>query len=138
RGYLQLLKRSQSADGDRSGDGYVSAALIQANRLDRLVAELLDATRLEHGRIELARASIDLTVVVRNVAETAQVLVGDQQIRVKAVAMPIIIEADEVRVEQALLNIVGNAIQHAADSPSIDVGLRRERDVAVVTVADRG
>lgn len=138
RGYLQLLARAQGKDGEREADDYVASALVQTTRLDRLVAELLDATRLEHGRMQLATGPIDLRDLVNNVVATAQVLSPDQHIEVKASAGPMIVEADELRFGQALSNVIGNAIQHASESPTIEVRLRRVGNRAVIIVKDQG
>ena len=116
----------------------MTSALLQTNRLVRLTTELLDATRLEHGRLDLSPERIDIGAAVRRAVEIAQVLAPDQPILLAAPSRPLMVEADETRLEQAVLNVIVNGQQHAAESPSIDVSVRRVGTRAAVRVADAG
>jgi two-component system CheB/CheR fusion protein len=138
RGYLQLLSRSLPGHEDSETNRYTSAALLQSERLDRLVAELLDVTRLEHGRMQLEHERTDLVSVARRATEISQILADEQPIAFKAPRGELLVAGDPFRLEQALLNIIGNAIQHAPESPTIEVDVRRAGDRATVAIRDRG
>jgi len=138
RGYLQLLLLSPEPQPSDEVRRQVTSALLQTNRLVRLTTELLDATRLEHGRLDLSPERIDIGAAVRRAVEIAQVLAPDQPILLAAPSRPLMVEADETRLEQAVLNVIVNGQQHAAESPSIDVSVRRVGTRAAVRVADAG
>ena len=138
RGYLQLLGRSPEVETSDAARSYASSALIQANRLARLMSEFLDVSRLQYGRLELDRAPIDIVPVIQRALDVAQVISPDQPIRLSGGRQPLIVNGDEVRLEQAILNVVTNGQVHAPESPSVDVTLRGNSTNATITVVDRG
>ena len=70
--------------------------------------------------------------------DVAQVISPDQPIRLSGGRQPLIVNGDEVRLEQAILNVVTNGQVHAPESPSVDVTLRGNSTNATITVVDRG
>ena len=72
RGYLQLLLLSPEPQPSDEVRRQVTSALLQTNRLVRLTTELLDATRLEHGRLDLSPERIDIGAAVRRAVEIAE------------------------------------------------------------------
>ena len=86
----------------------------------------------------LADAPVDLAALVPRVAETARLLAAPQTITVEAAPGPIIVQGDERRLEQVLLNFLTNAIAYAAGTDHIDVRLRRTDTHAEIVVQDYG
>jgi two-component system CheB/CheR fusion protein len=138
RGYLQLLGRTPEVESSEVARRHAASALVQANRLARLTSELLDASRLEHGRLQLDRAPIDIVPVIQRAVEVGQIVSQDQPIHLVGPREPLIVNADEVRLEQAVLNVITNAQQHASESPTIDVAIRGNSKKATITVTDYG
>jgi two-component system CheB/CheR fusion protein len=137
--YLQLLVRLYATeDTDERPRRYATHALEQSQRLLTLINELLDVARFQSRRLTLTRAPLDLADVVRRATETAQILIETQTITTEISDEPIMIEGDEQRLEQVILNLLTNAANHAADSPCIDVRLRRVDSQAELDVQDYG
>lgn len=138
-GYLQLhlrrLDRGQTGEALRSP---VVAALQQTDHLRVLVDDLLDAGRLQTGRLTLRRTRTDLTELVQRVVAFAEPLVTGQEIRLSTPAGSVLVDGDPVRLEQVLLNLVGNAHEHAPDTTAIDVSLRTVDAFAELEVRDYG
>ena len=109
----------------------------QCNRLDRLVTDVLEVTRLDLRKMELRRRPTDVRALVeRVVAEMQNVspnhcLVITQVDSVEA-------ELDADRVEQVFYNLLDNAIKYSPSGGNVDVSLRRDGDAFVVAVRDRG
>jgi two-component system, chemotaxis family, CheB/CheR fusion protein len=138
-GYLQMLVRLYGdAAGDERPRRYATLALGQAQRLMALITELLDVTRLQSGRMTLADAPVDLAALVSRAVETAQLLAATQAIAVDAEPGPIVMRGDERRLEQALLNLLTNAITYAPGTDRIDVRVRRTGAQAEIAVQDYG
>ena len=138
-GYLQMLVRFFNTEGaSERPRRYVTLALEQTERLTALSNELMDVTRLQRGRLTLVRAPVDLAATVRRATETAQMLTLTQTITTEISDDPVTIEGDDQRLEQVILNLLTNAMNHAAESPSIDVRLRCIEGHAEVEVQDYG
>jgi len=110
----------------------------QTEHLSRLVADLLDVTRGALGKIELVRTAIDMAAAVRRCLATLESTEQLGQHAVSVDAEPVWIEADGVRVEQIVMNLMSNALKFTPRDGAITVTVRREGDEAVLRVADDG
>ncbi len=138
-GYLQMLVRFyRGAEGNEQPRRYATRALEQTQRLMALINDLLDVARLQSGQLSLAIAPVDLAAVVRTAVETAQLLTPAQTIAAELPDIPVTIQGDGRRVEQVILNLLTNAISHAAASARIDVRLRHADSQAILEVQDYG
>jgi PAS domain S-box-containing protein len=108
----------------------------QAHHLRRLVDDLLDVGRVVTGKITLDRRTLDLGELVRRtIAGLGERL--DQHTLALDVE-PVRIEADVVRMEQVVSNLVGNALKYTPAGGEIRVNVSREGKEAVLRVMDNG
>jgi two-component system CheB/CheR fusion protein len=139
---LQMLIRLLPADAEDARRQPVAklahTALQQGRRLQVLVNDLLDAGRLQNGKLRLQLASLDLTALVPQVMEVAQLQAQRKTLALDAPTEPVMVEGDAVRIEQALLNLVINAIKYAPETRRIDVRLRTVDNTAEIQVEDYG
>jgi two-component system CheB/CheR fusion protein len=138
RGYLQLAARRLDPGADERLRRYLGLAGEEAQRLGLLVGELLDATRLQSGKLHLRLAPLDLAPLVAHTVELAQVLTQGQTLALETEAGPIMVAGDAGRLEQVLFNLLTNAITHAAGTERIEVRLRRDGETAELVVRDDG
>ena len=112
----------------------------QAELLGRLVDDLLEVSRVTHGKIELRRERLDLVPVVTSAIEATAPLIASREHSLStALAFePIVIDADRVRLEQALTNLLSNAAKYTPRGGRIWLTVSREGDEAVVSVHDTG
>jgi PAS domain S-box-containing protein len=139
-GYAELLQRRFSR-GDFSPERAqkpIHAIITQAQRLDRLTTMLLDITRLEHGKVLLDRQPIDLRWNIEQVVQELRLLTEYHSITFDLPADPVIVEADELRMEQVLYNLVQNAVKYSPEGGTITVRAWSEAQQAVITVTDMG
>ena len=136
---LQLLRRRL---GDTNGDprvaGYITQATQQANQLALLINDLVDVVRLQTGRLRVTPQPLDLNALVEQTAEVGRTLTQGQTIEVETPAEPVRVNGDAGRLQQALLNLLTNAITYAPGSKRIELRLRRVEDQAVLEVRDYG
>ncbi len=137
KGYTSLLLNRWDRIGDDDKKAMLAQVHHDADRVTRLVTELLDISRLESGRLALRRRRVDLPAladdVVRKVRlEYPELSVGTDWPKVLPLAW-----ADPDKVEQVLTNLVENACKYA--SPR-DLTLRggQEGDQVWVSVSDHG
>lgn len=108
-----------------------------ADRLTRLIAELLDVARIDAGRLELRRVPTDLTTLVRKRVE-ARVAAGVEQERFVVDAVDDLPEVwvDPDKMGQVVDNLIENALRHG--DGTISVTVRQDPDGLVMAVADQG
>ncbi|WP_437853931.1 AAA family ATPase [Sorangium sp. So ce363] len=110
----------------------------QTSRLGRLVDELLDVTRLNAGRLTLARAQVDLAALAGEVVERMRPQLAASHCRTQLdLEGPVVGHWDPDRLEQVVLNLLSNAMKYGAGRP-IFVGARRQADRALLVVRDEG
>jgi PAS domain S-box-containing protein len=110
----------------------------QADRLDRLVRNLLDVSRIAAGAMQLEREELDLAALAREVVERAEAeaqSVGSS-IALRA-ARPVVGRWDRLRIEQVITNLVSNAIKYGRGQP-IAVSVAQRGRGAWLEVRDHG
>ncbi|WP_242346200.1 hybrid sensor histidine kinase/response regulator [Anaeromyxobacter terrae] len=139
---MKALQRGLSdlPEGPRRGTllERLSTCARQVDRMTRLVANLLDVTRIHAGRLEVDREPMELGELVADVAgrfrdELAR---GGRRLEVR-IAPGIEGSWDRLKLDQVLTNLVSNAVRYGGQGP-VSIELRREAGDAVVVVADRG
>jgi len=110
----------------------------QADRLLRLIEDMLDISRIDAGRLQIERATTDLATVAADVLDRfePQLTAAGCKI-VRDLAQGVTGEWDAYRLEQVITNLVTNALKYAAGRP-IEVSVAREDTRCVLTVRDHG
>jgi signal transduction histidine kinase len=127
--------------GDRRADATTARSLRlisqQIDRLNRLVSDLLEASRLESGSVELQTSQFDLSALLDETRNRMQPLGERHPIRVNAPERLSLI-ADRDRIEQVLANLLSNAIRYSPEGGPIEVEARRDADAVRIQVKDQG
>jgi signal transduction histidine kinase len=129
------------AEKTRSTDQMVALeeALQETRRMSDLVDSLLTLARADEGRFDLYREAIDLGSLVRDVAETANILGENAGIAVSLNAFePANVMGDATRLRQLFLNLVTNAIKYTPRGGKVDLSLQRRDSHVCFTVKDTG
>ncbi|MGA7808264.1 sensor histidine kinase [Bradyrhizobium sp.] len=121
-------------------DRLVSIAHANAQRLVRLVNDILDIARLESGKAIFHYASIELLASVKQAIDANGAIVQAQglSIRLDARSPFCIVRADDDRLVQALTNLLSNAIKFSPPGGEIVVTVERAERMGRVTVRDQG
>jgi PAS domain S-box-containing protein len=139
-GYAEVLLRSEEAS--RSAFVKRAAEILKRNALaqSQLVRDLLDLSRLHMGKLSLNRESASLETITRNAVETVHAEASDKQITLKIIAPDevLFVDADPLRLEQVIWNLLNNAVKFTPPGGTVTVSLRRELDRGVLSVEDTG
>jgi signal transduction histidine kinase len=100
----------------------------QLQRMNRLVEDIVDVTRLQSGTITLNPADVNLADVVERATQEAPMLGARQPVEIKASDEIIRVRADADRLHQVLINLLQNAITYAPASPQYSIRLRCVQD----------
>jgi PAS domain S-box-containing protein len=117
----------------------------QVRRLTRLVDELVDAARIQAGKLEIRPAPCDLAEIVWETVTEQRAVRPERTIHLTSAVpegQPVPVEADADRVGQVLTNFLTNALKYSSEESPVEVVLRVEGsvagDVARVSVRDHG
>jgi PAS domain S-box-containing protein len=112
----------------------------QTRHMTRMVEDLLDVSRLRGSKIELQREPIQLDTLLRRAEETVQSMLGGHgnQLFVQVPREPVWLDADPVRLEQVLVNLLTNAVRYTPSGGRIWLSGEIEDGQAIVRVRDTG
>lgn len=121
--------------------GYLTRVKSNADRLARLINDLLDLSTIEAGKIDLQPTKLPLVTLAKEVAESMRPVAAEKPISLDvASADPRVMAwADRDRVMQVLINLVGNALKFTPPRGKVTVAVERSGDEWVqISVADTG
>ena len=137
RNAATLLARDRSGP---AGDAALKMLDRQVAHLSRLVDDLLEATRLTHGRIDLKPQRVSLARLVDGAVETMlpSMAARGQRLDVQLPTESLVLQVDPMRVVQVLTNLLHNASKFSADGQAVTLAARQLPGQVELEVADRG
>jgi len=109
-----------------------------AQRLNRMIGEMLDLDRMEAGKIRLSPKAVDINALVRDAAERAEMASEKHSIKTDLDQALPVINADPDRLIQVVSNLVSNAVKYSPDGGEVKISTRSADGQVVVAVADQG
>jgi len=139
KGYVQLLKKMRGDSDDKFLTNSLNTIENQVNKLNLLIGDLLDISRMESGILPLKKTEFSLVGLVTETIEDIKASEQSHQINFE-LKHPSDIEvcADKDRITQVLNNLLTNAIKYSPQTKKVNVELFAEADSAVVSVEDFG
>ena len=112
----------------------------QVKHLVRLLDDLLDVSRITRGRITLRKEPVNVTTAVANALDTTRALLEEHEhaLAVSLPEVPLLVDADPVRLEQIVVNLVTNAVKYTPRRGHLAVSVAHEPPEAVIRVRDDG
>ena len=138
-GYIDLLRNGKVNDPEVQNE-FLTRAAIDVNRLQDMVNELLDVSRLESNRLVLNREQVDLSTVILDVLQAFREQAIFKRISLISAPLnpPLIAEVDPLRMKRVLTNLVENAIKFSnVDEKIMVTGELRNGNVSI-QVIDHG
>jgi signal transduction histidine kinase len=119
---------------------FVEIASAAAEKLMRLITDYLDFAKIDGGYLRLDREPTDLAALTRRVAASAELQAGvkRQILQVHAPSEIVLGDADAEKLEQAMENLMSNAIKYTADGGTITLALDFDGERARLSVRDTG
>ena len=137
KGYMQILQRNIPKEATEKFRATFDKVSLYVERLNSLIAELLDVSRIQTGNIELHEASFDFDKMVKEVIEGIQASAHHHQIILQGETHSTII-ADETHIIQVLNNLLSNAIKYGPESSRIEVNISNVSEFVKVSIRDYG
>lgn len=137
KGYVSTLRREDVEWDTDVMSNSLQVIEEEADRLTRLIEDLLDASRLQAGGMALKKSDIALEKIASRLAERLQVQTNQHEIVVDFPEGFPVVMADDVRIEQVLSNLISNAIKYAPEG-IIRISGQAQPDEVVICVKDEG
>lgn len=140
KGYASTLAREDAHWDAETLRARLKAIEDESDRLNHLLGNLLYASRIHAGGVQMERAELDLAEMTRSVVRRFQNRSPDLEISVRFPADFPLITADRERIEEVLLNLLDNAVKYSPRGEQVRIKVRgriTDEDV-VITVADAG
>jgi two-component system sensor histidine kinase BaeS len=139
RGYVETLAMADVTLDDGTRRRYLGVVSEETERLEQIIGDLLDLARLEGGGGDFRLQAVPLDTLFERVRRRHDPVLRECGVTLETrLAGDLTIHADPNRLEQALQNLVANAVRHTPAGGQVTLGgLRRGEDV-VITVDDTG
>lgn len=135
-GGAMMLSRRELDEADRRS--YLGEMAVEADRLYRMIEDLIVLARAERGALSLAREPVRLERVAERVLNQFREAAPALQLNLEVIGYAPPAAADETSVEQLMRNLVSNAVKYGAAGGRIDVQIKHVEDETQVRVMDRG
>ena len=136
-GFLQLLDRHIRKQQDEQGVAIVNRVNRESGRLIKLVADLLDISKIQTGQLEYHEESFDLDALVQEIVEMVQAGTASHHIQVEGETCATVF-GDKGRIGQVLMNLLTNAIKYSPQARIVIVRLSTDQENIRVSVQDFG
>ena len=133
----QLLKRKWEKQGSHDSAAALEKMEEQVNTLTELVAAFLDVSKIQAGRLEYAQETVDLSELLRDLAEVMQQTSPTHTIQVHGAAHALV-AGDKNRLGQVFTNLVSNAIKYSPGADAVDIDVTLSDETVTVRVRDYG
>jgi signal transduction histidine kinase len=137
-GRAELLAAMVAQDESRALEAEVAAILRSARRMQQILDDVLETSRLETGNFSLHLAPVDMASVVASVLSDVLSSPDRARVRLEVDADLPVILSDAVRVGRVIANLVTNALKFSERNAPVEVRIRRVTDELKVLVVDHG
>jgi two-component system sensor histidine kinase KdpD len=117
---------------------FALAITREVDRLDGIVENLLDMTRIESGHLRLEKVWYPLDELAQDVISQMQPLLGEREVSIVSPENLAPVEIDVVQLEQVMTNLLENAIRYTPGGSPIEVTIQAREEELLVNVADHG
>jgi PAS domain S-box-containing protein len=136
KAYEQLLTRLKVVD-DARGQNFLSRMRMQINRLDALVKDLLDISRIESGKLTFHETEFEVNVVLAELVNDLQLVFSTHRLVITQ-NQSCKIYADRNRVIQLISNLIDNAVKYSPKADRVNIALACDEQYITCSIQDFG
>lgn len=135
KAYMQLLERSELKDQDRK---LVNKANSNINKLNNLIGDLLDVSKIQSGQLKLNAAPFDLKRMITESVENVQHMFSSHQLIILTEIPDWTLQGDILRLEQAMTNLLVNAIKYSPGAAKVYIKTELIPGHVKIEIIDKG
>jgi PAS domain S-box-containing protein len=140
KGYIQMILKQNLGTITNEQKKALDVILRNTNRLDRLIQDILDISRLESGTMKFVIGKTAVKQMIKEIVDTMQASASLKGIRINTEVGESIpeLKIDKDRITQVVVNILNNAIKFSPESSIINVQVKKQDDNVLFEVQDYG
>jgi len=140
KGYLEMLNLESFGELNDEQKNALKIVLRNIDRLNMLVQDILDTSRLESGTMKFLAKNVDIEELTQSVVETMQSQAESKKITLHSDVQAHLPEMflDPERITQVLVNIINNALKFSPEESTIDISVNQQKDQLLFCVTDKG
>lgn len=137
KAYAEMIRDIPSDEEDRNKN--LNIIISETDRLNVLVNDLLDLSKLEEGKTVLNIEEYDLVENIEDILEKYEIIKETENYKFE-VDMPdkAIVKADKSKINQVIYNLINNAIEHTGDDLLVKISVKKQKDGYMVSITDTG
>lgn len=139
KGYVEMISETEKNLSDETKE-YLSIVNISTERLNSLVEDLLDVSRIEQGRLKMNIQSMDVWPIIEDTVKELKIQADAKKLTLSSVleqGSSTYINADKDRLKQVLINIIGNSIKYTP-SGSVEIKATNRDKKLAIFIKDTG
>ena len=138
QGYAEGLTEGMAED-EESRNYYCEVIEDEAEKMNKMVKQLLALTALEFGNDTAVMEPFDMTALIQGILSSVRILLEQKEVQVEFdQAQPVWVYADEFKIEEVITNYLNNAMNHAEGEKKIRICLEYQEEDVKVTVYNTG
>ncbi len=140
KGYLSMLIEGDLGELTKEQKHVLSETFVSSERMVRLIGDFLNVSRLQTGKFVIDKRPVDLSDMIQREIDALAANAAARNIKFvykKPKHIPIL-ELDENKIEQVVMNFADNAIYYSQEHDTIKVSLEKTKDFVEFTVEDKG
>lgn len=138
---IQTAAEAAGEDASAEDQSWARGVIArQTQQLSRLIEELLDVSRISHGKIRLKREVLDAAVLIQAAVEAVRPIFTERghKLSVALPPHPLTVDADPVRLQQIVVNLLTNAAKYTEEGGRIWLAAALEAQELVIRIRDNG
>ena len=136
KAYLQLLELTLDKSNEKA-NSFTKKAILSVDRLKDLIAELLDVSKIQNGRLNLNISNFDFNEMLDEAIESIQYN-STKHLLLKTGEIIGLVNGDKERLQQVIINLLSNSVKYSPDSKDIFIHTHLKDDQLTVSVKDNG
>lgn len=138
RGYVETLRMRELAISDHDRERYLAIVSDETERLERLIADLLDLARLDTGRMTIRVARVPVPALFARVLDRHRQAAERHDVTLESAPLEVDVSGDAGRLEQALSNLVSNALRFTPPGGQVRITADIDGHDLLMSVHDSG
>jgi PAS domain S-box-containing protein len=140
KGYVQMLLKQKLGNITDEEKNALEIVLRNTNRLDKLIQDILDLSRLESGNMKYIPEKTDIISLIEEVKETMSAKSDEKKIKIKTEVdkeIPLAV-IDPEKIRQVIMNLVDNSIKFSDNGTVINLKAKKEKNDILIEIQDFG
>lgn len=140
KGYIQIILKQKLGDINEEQRKSLEVVLRNANRLDHLIQDILDISRLDSGTMRFIPEQTNVKTMMTETVETMKSPADMKHIKINTIVEEHLpdLTVDRERITQVIINLLNNAIKFSSDNSNININIRKEKDEILFEIQDFG